>query len=221
MASFGPLMRSRCVILEMLNMRGYDTTPYNDVQSSWCKSGENPKPILLHNNDNESEIQVHYDILKKTQHKKLFNSEDGIIDLIIKNRDPLHVQKDLTILIILRDKTTPTVINAINKAMAKYKVFIQVFTLRSLMYNITKHQLVPKHERFDKKRSHELLHGKDDSGKGLLENLHIDCPTKLPHILSSDPVAMFIGLRDGEICKITRPSQSAGIHVVYRYCKAS
>ena len=29
---------------------------------------------------------------------------------------------------------------------------------------------------------------------------------------------MFIGLRPGEMCKIIRPSMSAGEHIVYRYC---
>ena len=49
-----------------------------------------------------------------------------------------------------------------------------------------------------------------------------DKPTKvfngIPHILESDPVAMFIGLRPGDVCKITRPSQSAGKIIVYRLC---
>lgn len=214
MESMGPLMRSRCVILEMLQMRGYDTS-LCDMSVSLNENGDNPKSIKLIRN-NESEIQVHYDIMKKTQHKKLFNSEDGLIDTVVKNRDP-NTNIDLTLVIILRDKSTPTVVTAVNRAMDKYKIFIQVFTIRSLMYNITDHQVVPKHERLNKKETQELLNGKEDK-LGLLECLHIDHEKKLPHILDCDPVAMFIGLRPGEICKITRPSQSAGVHVVYRYC---
>tara|TARA_Y100000389_G_scaffold204970_1_gene261418 strand:- start:18294 stop:18950 length:657 start_codon:yes stop_codon:yes gene_type:complete len=218
METNGPLMRSRCVILEMLRMRGYDTSSC-DMSISVGDNDNNPKPIKLTRND-ENEIQVHYEIMKKTQHKKLFNTDDGLIDMVVKNREPSNKELDLTLVIVLRDKSTPTVVNAINKAMEKYKIFIQVFTIRSLMYNITKHQIVPTHERIDNESSIELLHGKDGTS-GLLDSLHIDHEKKLPHILDCDPVAMFIGLRPGEICKITRPSQSAGVHVVFRYCVRS
>lgn len=213
--STGPLMRSKCVILEMLEQRGYDTS---SVKTSTLTNGQNPESIILFNG-RKSEIQVHYEIMKKTQHKKLYNPEEnnGLIDTIMKNRSNENKNLDLTIVIILRDKSTPTIVNAIQNAMVHYKIFIQIFEIRRLMYNITKHQIVPEHKRIYGDELNELMNGNENKS-GILDLLHIDSIIKLPHILESDPVAMFIGLRAGEICKITRPSHSAGTHIVYRYC---
>ena len=41
-------------------------------------------------------------------------------------------------------------------------------------------------------------------------------PSQLPKIISSDPMAKYLGLRKGQLVKILRQSQTAGMHVVYR-----
>jgi len=87
-------------------------------------------------------------------------------------------------------------------------VYLQLFCVHSLMYNVMEHIDVPMHtiiseeevEEFVKK--HRFTLRKDDFSK----------------ILSSDPIAMFIGLMPGEICRIDRPSASTGIEVVFRVC---
>ena len=79
------------------------------------------------------------------------------------------------------------------------------------MYNVTKHNFVPEHIRIKKEEYSLYLND-------FLDSLHIDSLDNLPKILESDPVAMFIGLRPGELAKIIRPSTSAGKHIVYRYC---
>tara|TARA_Y100000389_G_scaffold205112_1_gene263367 strand:- start:10236 stop:10922 length:687 start_codon:yes stop_codon:yes gene_type:complete len=220
----GPFIRSRKVIAEMLEQRGYDTS---GIQLEVSGLDEETSKIILKKNDG-AEIQVHYDIHKKTQHKKLFNTEDksGKVNDIIEKRKKENKNKkskkdtdndDLTIIFVIRDKPTPTIVSAVQNAMKEYKIFIQIFNIRSLMYNITHHQIVPKHERVYGEELNKLLHGYNDK-EGLLSMLHISHEKNLPIILASDPVAMFIGLRPHEICKITRPSQSAGKHIVYRYC---
>ena len=124
-----------------------------------------------------------------------------------KNKD-----KKLTIIFLVCDGTTPSVKEAVRMLTKKFNVFIQIFPIRNLMYNVTKHSNVPKHIRIPM-RDFESF-GLED----FLDSLHINSLTKLPKILESDPVAMFIGLQPGELCKIIRPSQSAGQHFVYRYC---
>jgi DNA-directed RNA polymerase subunit H (RpoH/RPB5) len=202
---------SRGVVIEMLQSRGYDITLDDTLEL---------EPIKLIQ-PGKSAIEVHYEVTKATiSPKTIFNSDETkqtLIKQIIEDRSPDTAHLDFTLILILRDKTVPSVMTAIKSAMAQHNIFIQLFTIRSLMFNVTKHELVPVHERFTGDDLNILLNGE----KGLLESLHIDTPRRLPHIKESDAVAMFIGLRPGEICKITRPSRSAGIHYVYRYCVSS
>jgi len=69
----------------------------------------------------------------------------------------------------------------------------------------SEHVLVPKHE----------IVGEDER-RTILERYGIR-PDQLPYILSSDPAAKEIGAQPGDIVKVTRKSQTAGVSIYYRY----
>jgi DNA-directed RNA polymerase subunit H len=71
--------------------------------------------------------------------------------------------------------------------------------------DIRRHVLVPKHEILPKSEVDKLL-------ERYKIQLH-----QLPLIKSSDPAAQAIGAKPGDVLKITRKSQTAGVAVVYRY----
>lgn len=199
------LNTSRNTILEMLKQRGYDVTEHMTFSPS-LNNDKNMETIKI-KKDNEL-IEVHYELTStRTNHKILTKR----VQEIILNFDEDDKSKDITIIFIVSDLMTPSVREAIKILMSKHKIFIQVFPIRTLMYVITNHNIVPKHIRIKQDEFKEWI---DD----FMDSLHINSLENLPKILDSDPVAMFIGLRQGELCKIIRPSISAGQHIVYRYC---
>ncbi|HXU95151.1 MAG TPA: DNA-directed RNA polymerase subunit H [Candidatus Nitrosotalea sp.] len=70
---------------------------------------------------------------------------------------------------------------------------------------IPDHIYVPKHE----------IMNKDDAMK-VLEKYHTK-PTEMPLIYVSDPAIRGLGVKPGDMIKITRKSPTAGESVYYRY----
>lgn len=83
-------------------------------------------------------------------------------------------------------------------------LFVQSFSETDLSFNITKHVLVPKHEVLN-----------PDEKKQVIRQYRVTSK-HFPLMLVSDPVARYYGLLPGAMVRITRPSPTAGTHVLYR-----
>ena len=67
------------------------------------------------------------------------------------------------------------------------------------------HVYVPKHEIIPKKEAQEVLE-------------EFNCkPTELPLIFVNDPAIMGLGVKPGDMIKITRKSSTSGECLYYRY----
>ncbi|MEW6043308.1 MAG: DNA-directed RNA polymerase subunit H [Thermoproteota archaeon] len=67
------------------------------------------------------------------------------------------------------------------------------------------HIYVPKHEIMTKKEAEEVLK-------------RFNCkPTEMPLIFSNDPAIIGLGVKPGDMIKITRKSPTAGESIYYRY----
>ena len=86
-------------------------------------------------------------------------------------------------------------------------VFVEIFMLKELQYNISRHILVPKHE---------IVH--DQGEIDIILDTYQVKKTQLPIIMKTDPMARYLDVKAGEIVKITRNSPSAGEAILYRYC---
>jgi DNA-directed RNA polymerase subunit H len=73
-----------------------------------------------------------------------------------------------------------------------------------MAFDISKHNLVPKHELLTEKQKNTLL-----------EELHV-VEQKLPKINKDDPAISHLDAKAGDVIKITRESRSAGVSIYYR-----
>ena len=105
-------------------------------------------------------------------------------------------------ILISKGDLAPTARNAIAELTSVFR--IEYFHQKELITNITEHQLVPRHKLLT-----------DDEKDSLLERYKIK-ENKLPKIQISDPVARYLGLVRGNVVKIIRPSETAGLYITYR-----
>lgn len=98
--------------------------------------------------------------------------------------------------IVYKDNATPVAKKVVDNSQ---DIIIELFVEEELQYNITKHRLVPKHERLSSEESNAF---KQRFGK------------KFPALLRTDPVCRFYGYNRGDVIKITRKDG-----IVYRIVK--
>lgn len=70
--------------------------------------------------------------------------------------------------------------------------------------DILQHNLVPEHIILS-----------DEEADNVLEELNVRLD-QIPKILPNDPVVKAIGAKEGDVLKITRDSETAGVFVSYR-----
>jgi|SaaInlV_150m_DNA_4_1039716.scaffolds.fasta_scaffold08007_2 DNA-directed RNA polymerase I, II, and III subunit RPABC1 len=207
---FENIYKSRKVVIEMLQLRGYDTSKYD----SQTKEELN---ILYqqHGSKGNSEIDT-LDIIVENNEKlfvKYINSNKIRNQIIINTIDEIYesdiLDKEDILIIITKDKVSyqGALEEHINRIFYKDAIFAQILWLNSLMFNITEHDLVPKYRIMNL-----------DDKKELLDKLYLDNEKNLPKILVTDPVAKFYGVRIGDLCEIEYTNETNGNNKFYRLC---
>jgi DNA-directed RNA polymerase subunit H (RpoH/RPB5)/predicted transcriptional regulator len=140
-----------------------------------------------------------------------YNSEDlkkeskrRINDIVL---DLLNIQKKnktlKNIIFISESKLNTVMIDDLKKY--KEKMNITMFMGDYLLFNCTKHFLVPKHHLMSEEEQKEFL--KDNKEKNFLQ--------RLPKIFDTDPVARYYGAVPGQMFKIIRESLQDDLLVRY------
>eukprot|EP00744_Colponema_vietnamica_P013671 GILI01019159.1.p1 GENE.GILI01019159.1~~GILI01019159.1.p1 ORF type:complete len:221 (-),score=40.58 GILI01019159.1:47-709(-) len=133
-----------------------------------------------------------------------FNDADSMTAQHVKDYVSIVKQESVNrVLIVHREKLSATARAAV-AGISSSDFRIECMEEERLVVNVTRHELVPKHEHLRPNELKDML-----KGHSLKEHM-------LPRILSSDPLVVYFGLQRGDVLRITRKSETAGQYVTYR-----
>ena len=178
------------ILKEMLNDRKINTSSLDSITEL--------ELIKLYNENQIFDIKVNDEL------KVIYYMANKIK---IQNIKPfIDEENDKNIIFISKEKLTTNNYKSFSDFKEK-NINIQFFFIKELLFNIYKHEYVPKHEVItDTKEIEEI------KNKYLLKNLF-----QLPLILNTDPICKYLDIKSNSVVKITRPSPTAGEYILYRY----
>ena len=196
------LFKSRTILLKLLSDQGFNTKDYEDFSVNEIDIMSNNEQLdMLMSKTNEEKIYVKYHLAKRLVRD---NINDYIDDLY--NLEQV-LNKGDTLMILIKQELNEPLINILNEIWEQEGIFIILYNLSRLQYNILEHEYVPKHI---------ILNNYETTA--MKEKFNIKNDSELPAISRYDPVAISIGLRPGQICKIIRNSKTAITSEYYRIC---
>ena len=186
------LCKSFDMIIEMLNDRNIKTDLHSGQIQSFLKD-------QTHKTGFQICLNNEYRIVYQLSQKPLWRELNKLL-LDIDQNTCKH-----TIIVLLEKLSNKDTL----KLETEHKdIDKQVFLLRELQFNPTKHHLVPKHE---------VIRDKNEIKK-IMSDLSLNHLSQLPLILKTDPIARWLYAKPGDILRISRPSETAGKYITYRHC---
>jgi DNA-directed RNA polymerase subunit H (RpoH/RPB5) len=222
------LHNARKNLLELLTVQGYDVDGYtnfgvNEVNAMYAhkqldmlvetKSPSSSKEADKNKPKKKAYIKFHLEKMLSTGHindliEDLYvlgaGGEIGGLGISMNANDTVLTEKDM--LIIVTKQEVKTMNQYLNQLFLQGR-FIVLLSLDRLQFNILNHQYVPPHTILSKEQLDEMM-----------KKYNVADKSQLPDISRYDPVALAIGMRPGDVCKIDRPSKSAIHSTYYRVC---
>ena len=190
------LYKVRQTILEMINDRGITIPESENISFEEFEIKYNNKNLDIYINDEliSKKIYVYF-------HNEIKNYSKSDLKNIMQKISNQYEDSNIGLILLLRDKENSAITKELNKDLYKN---VEVFLRKNMIFNITKHDYVPKHILLTKEEEKELLE-KYNTTKG-----------KLPKISKTDPISKYYGMKTDQICKIIRKSPEVGEYVYYR-----
>ncbi|PNY00182.1 DNA-directed RNA polymerases I, II, and III subunit RPABC1 [Trifolium pratense] len=190
------LYRVHRTILEMLRDRNYlvlDSEVNMSIEEFKAKFGENMKRVdltILKANKDDPSDQIYV----------FFPDNNKIgVQVVTTYRNRMITDNVRRGILVLQVQVSPKARAELANLSAKVRMEED-----ELLVNITQHELVPKHQVLTDAEKKELL------------KTYTCQETQLPKMLITDPVAKYYGLNRGQVVRITRQSETAGVYITYR-----
>ena len=197
------VFKSRNNILSLLEKQGYNVSNYqgssiNEVHSMYQTK---QMDMLVTNEENNKKAYIKYHLNKNLRHTNIYDYIEDLYNL----EQILTKQDDL--IIVIKDEPNEPLLKILSNIWEQEGIFITVFNITRLQFNILEHTLVPPHRKL-------LLEEANDIKK----KYNITDDSQIPDISRFSPVAQAIGLRPGDLCEIIRPSRTSITSKFYRIC---
>jgi len=196
------LFRARKTILEMLIDRGYTIKDelITLTKDEFKKLFYSKNLDLLIESANKQTVYIKWLLNQKIKPNLIKDTIDVV-------RDSEFVEQKINGKVIIISKAKPNT-NVIKILKEKDYRGTELFWLQAVIFNITKHILVPKHTLMSEVDVNILL-----------EEHYLSNKYNLPIMLKSDPIARYFDLKTGDVCRITRYSPTSGEYFSYRVVK--
>jgi DNA-directed RNA polymerase subunit H len=205
------IYNSRRIILDQIQKQGFNVDEYlsfsiNEINTM---KNNNQLDMLIKKKNKTGYIEQH----EKSIYVKYYlakglrpNNLEEIIDDLFNIEETLDKKTDI-LYIIVKDEVNETLANELMHIWERDKIFVVVYPLQRLQFNILDHVLVP---------SHKVL--SEAEKIAICKKYNIMSDEEFPEVQRFDPVAMAIGIRPGQVCEILRPSKTAITAPYYRIC---
>jgi len=143
--------------------------------------------------------------LKKNILDELKSYQEDLTKFVLKYNNKKNI-----ILVFNNDIISAPILQQItkyDKMLQKNNGILQYFYAKQLSFNPTKHEYVPLHEKIDESNIQEIL-----------DQYSVTSKLKLQWIYNFDPQAKWLGLKQGDIVRITSYNSNSGTYYRYRCC---
>lgn len=194
------IFKARRTLCNHLEERGYDVSLYNKFNLNDISVLQDKEELNMEvKNEDGHTIRVIFSLNKTLRVKN--------ISELIEEEYTIHLKENDDLIFIVKDDMNQTMKDYIKNLYYSEKRFVTLFYLPVLQFNILEHSFVPKHIVLS-----------DEQKNNVYKQYNIQEDEMLPEISRFDPVAMVIGLRPGQLCRIIRTSKTAIQSDYYRIC---
>lgn len=197
------LYTSRNVLLEQLQARGFDVSNYENFSVNEMHiMHQNKQCDMLLTNDSGHKVYVKYQVSKMLRPNHIYDTVEDLFNIEMV----LNKETD-SVIFITQQSANDTIVKTMRQLFDEEKILVRVYDIARLQFNILNHTLVPEHIILS-----------DEEKQALIDKYYITQNSELPEISRFDPVAIAIGIRPGQVCKIIRKSATAIDGTYYRLC---
>lgn len=162
--------------------------------------------LLENNNKNYYLVELENDICVLYLMNEKFKLSD------FKKITPEIGKKYNLLFIVLKENLTENNKKSMHAVLEEIAYEYQIFNIKELQTNITKHILQPKFEIISDSEEIKSVYQK----YGLI--VEDKLKQSFPFILKIDPISKYYGLKPGNLLKIIKNSETSGEYISYRVC---